>query len=66
MSQKVVVCPSREENALQWLLDIIENEGGKLIVCTPEEHDQMMMAIQSIRSFKTFGVKSAKKPERIF
>ncbi|MEH2011612.1 bifunctional chorismate mutase/prephenate dehydrogenase [Nostoc sp.] len=55
LSQKVVVCPGREENAFQWLLDLIENEGGKLIVCTPEEHDQMMMAVQAIRSFKTFG-----------
>ncbi|MEH2228235.1 MAG: bifunctional chorismate mutase/prephenate dehydrogenase [Nostoc sp.] len=55
LSQKVVVCPGREENAFQWLLDLIESEGGKLIVCTPEEHDQMMIAVQAIRSFKTFG-----------
>ena len=56
LSQKVVVCPGREDDAFQWLLDLIENEGGKLIVCTPEEHDQMMMAVQAIRNFKTFSL----------
>ena len=56
LSQKVVVCPGRRDEAFQWLLDLIESEGGKLVVCTPEEHDQMMVAIQAIRHFSTFSL----------
>jgi prephenate dehydrogenase/chorismate mutase/prephenate dehydrogenase len=56
LSQNVVVCPGRGEEAFQWLLDLIESEGGKLILCTPEEHDQMMVAIQAIRHFSTFSL----------
>ena len=41
LSQKVVVCPAREDEAFQWLLELIVSQGGKLITCTPEEHDQM-------------------------
>ncbi|MEC4817891.1 MAG: bifunctional chorismate mutase/prephenate dehydrogenase [Scytonema sp. PMC 1069.18] len=55
LSQNVVVCPGREDKAFQWLLNLIENEGGRLIVCEPEEHDQMMVVIQAIRNFVTFG-----------
>lgn len=56
LSQNVVVCPGRKDEAFQWLLDLFESEGGKLIVCTPEEHDQMMVAIQAIRHFSTFSL----------
>jgi prephenate dehydrogenase len=56
LSQKVVVCSGRGDNAFQWLLDLIENDGGKLIMSTPEEHDQMMIAVQAIRNFKTFSL----------
>ncbi|MUG91038.1 prephenate dehydrogenase/arogenate dehydrogenase family protein [Scytonema sp. UIC 10036] len=56
LSQNVVVCPGREVEAFQWLVDLIENDGGKLIVCPPEEHDEIMVAIQAIRNFTTFGL----------
>jgi prephenate dehydrogenase len=56
LSQNVVVCPGRQEQAFQWLLDLIESNGGKLIACTPEEHDRMMVAIQAIRHFTTFSL----------
>lgn len=56
LSQNVVVCPGRKDEAFRWLLDIIESEGGKLIFCTPQEHDQMMVAIQAIRHFSTFSL----------
>ncbi|MBG1264585.1 bifunctional chorismate mutase/prephenate dehydrogenase [Nostoc commune] len=56
LSQKIVVCPGREYNAFQWLLDLVESKGGKLIVCTPEDHDQIMIAIQAIRHFCTFSL----------
>ena len=56
LSQNVVVCPGRKEEASQWFLDFIETQGGKLIVCTPEEHDQMMVFIQTIRHFCAFSL----------
>jgi prephenate dehydrogenase len=56
LSQNVVVCPGREVEAFQWLVNLIENDGGKLIVCQPEEHDEIMVAIQAIRNFTTFGL----------
>lgn len=56
LSQKVVVCPGREYQAFQWLLDMIENDGGKLILCTPEEHDHIMLTVQAIRNFQTFSL----------
>ncbi len=56
LSQNVVVCPGRQEQAFQWILDLIESSGGKLIACTPEEHDRMMVAIQAIRHFTTFSL----------
>lgn len=56
LSQKVVVCPGRGNEAFQWFLDAIKNDGGKLITCTPEEHDRMMIAVQAIRHFSTFSL----------
>lgn len=51
LGQKVVTCPGRDPEAYQWLLDLMEADGGKLITCTPEEHDRMMVAVQAIRFF---------------
>lgn len=56
LSQNVVVCPGRRDEAFQWLLELIKSEGGKVIVCTPEEHDKMMVAIQAIRHFCAFSL----------
>lgn len=56
LAQKVVFCPGRESEAFQWFLDLIAAEGGKLVTCTPEEHDQMMVAVQAIRHFSTFSL----------
>ncbi|PSB25106.1 bifunctional chorismate mutase/prephenate dehydrogenase [Stenomitos frigidus] len=54
LGQKVVTCPGRDPEASQWLLDLIEADGGKLISCTPDEHDRMMVAVQAIRFFANF------------
>ncbi len=51
LSHNVVVCPGRQNEAFQWFLELIEKDGGKLIVSTPEEHDQIMVIIQAIRHF---------------
>jgi prephenate dehydrogenase len=54
--QKVVVCPGRKDDEFQWLLDLIENQGGELITCTPEEHDEMMVFIQATQHFYRFSL----------
>ncbi len=56
LSQNVAVCPGRKYEAFQWFLDLIECEGGRTVICTAEEHDQMMTAIQAIRHFATFSL----------
>lgn len=56
LSQNVAVCPGREYEAFQWLLDLIEHDGGKIVRCPAEEHDRMMTIIQAIRHFVTFSL----------
>lgn len=56
LSQTVIVCPGRQTEAGQWLLDLIETQGGHLTVCTPAEHDRMMVFIQAVRHFLTFSL----------
>lgn len=56
LSQNVVVCPARQQQAYQWFLDFIASRGGKLIRCTPQEHDRMMIVVQAIRHFSTFAL----------
>lgn len=55
-AQKVVVCSGRHSHAFQWLLDLIEADGGKIISCSSEEHDRMMIVVQAIRHFSTFSL----------
>jgi prephenate dehydrogenase len=56
LGQKVVVCPGRDLPQCQWLLDLIETDGGNLVLSTPEEHDAMMVAVQAIRFFSNFSL----------
>ena len=56
LSQKVVVCPGRRDKHFQWLLDLIQSDGGKLVYSTPEEHDRMMVDVQAIRNFTTLSM----------
>jgi len=56
LGKKVVVCPGRGLDTAEWLLDLIEADGGTLITCTPEEHDAMMIAVQVIRFFSDFSL----------
>ncbi|MBD2440514.1 bifunctional chorismate mutase/prephenate dehydrogenase [Nostoc sp. FACHB-110] len=50
-SQKVVVCPGRNHEAFQWLLNFLESQGAELITCSPEEHDRLMVYIQATQHF---------------
>ncbi|MEH1914859.1 bifunctional chorismate mutase/prephenate dehydrogenase [Nostoc sp.] len=54
--QKVVVCPGRNDDSFQWFLDLIKSQGGELIVCTPEEHDQIMVIVQATQHFCRFSL----------
>lgn len=56
LSQKVVVCSGRRDEEFQWLLELIEADGGELIYSTPEEHDRMMVAVQAVRQFTTLSL----------
>ena len=56
LSQKVVVCAGRDRSAWEWLIELMDNDGADLIHCTAEEHDQLMIAVQAIRHFATFGL----------
>ncbi|MBH8554119.1 bifunctional chorismate mutase/prephenate dehydrogenase [Nostocaceae cyanobacterium CENA357] len=56
LEQKVVVCPGRNDNSFEWLLDFIKGQGGELVVCTPEEHDEMMVIIQAMQHFCRFSM----------
>ncbi len=53
--QKVVVCSGRNDDSFQWLLDFMQNQGAKLIECTPQEHDSMMVIIQATQHFSRFS-----------
>ena len=65
LSQKIIVCPGRMQESFQWFLDLIQNEGGKLIFSTPEEHDQIMVIVQAIRHFATFSLGTFLSEERV-
>jgi prephenate dehydrogenase/chorismate mutase/prephenate dehydrogenase len=54
--QKVVVCPGRQDDSFQWLLQFIASKGAELIVCTPEEHDWIMVIVQATRHFSRFSL----------
>ena len=65
LSQNVVVCPGRQQQAYQWFLDFIASKGGNPIWSTPQEHDRMMGIVQAIRHFSTFGLGAFLKSEEI-
>ena len=54
--QKVIVCPGREDDSFQWLLDFMASSGAELIVSTPQEHDWLMVIVQATRHFSRFSL----------
>jgi prephenate dehydrogenase len=54
-TQKIVVCPGRDDAAFQWLIDLMTFQGGEIIVCQPPEHDRAMAIVQAVRHFSQFG-----------
>jgi prephenate dehydrogenase len=56
LAQNIIVCPGRQPEAYQWFLDFLKSRGGKLVFCTPQEHDRMMTTVQAIRHFVIFSL----------
>ena len=56
LSQKVVICPGRQDEAYQWLIELMEKDGGDLVFCSGEEHDRMTIAVQALRHFSTYSL----------
>jgi prephenate dehydrogenase len=56
LSQNIIVCPGRKIESGQWFLDFMTNKGGKIVFCTPQEHDKMMAIVQAMRHFVTFSL----------
>ena len=54
--QKVIVCPGRDDDSFKWFLDFMASRGGDLILCSPEEHDQMLIFIQATQHFSRFSL----------
>ncbi len=54
--QKFVVCPGRNDETFEWLLNWIRILGGNIIVCTPEEHDRLMVFVQATQHFSRFSL----------
>ena len=54
-AQKIAVCSGRDDDAFQWLVDLMSDRGGNLIFCSPEEHDRLMAIVQAVRHFSQFG-----------
>jgi len=52
--QIVVVCPGRDLEQCQWLLDQLALWGNVLVETPAAEHDKIMGIVQALRHFATF------------
>ncbi len=53
--QKVVICDGRKPECYGWLMERLENWGAETLRSTPEEHDRMMVVVQTLRHFAHFA-----------
>lgn len=53
--QIVVVTPGRDDEACRWVIDQFATWGAVMVTASPEEHDQIMAFVQSLRHFATFA-----------
>ncbi|MCF8028491.1 MAG: bifunctional chorismate mutase/prephenate dehydrogenase [Desulfobacteraceae bacterium] len=53
--QIIVACPGRDPEACQWVIDQFTAWGAVIVQSTPEEHDEIMAVVQSLRHFATFA-----------
>jgi len=53
--QTVVLCPGRGERWLPWLSGLLEEGGARVIISSPERHDEMMGAVQGLTHMSTLA-----------
>jgi chorismate mutase / prephenate dehydrogenase len=53
--QIIVVTPGRGDDACQWFIDQLTTWGGVIVKASPEEHDDIMGVVQTLRHFATFA-----------
>ena len=51
--QRVVICPGRGDEWLDWVRQMLTARGLVITETTPEEHDSMMAIVQVLHHFKT-------------
>ncbi len=54
--QIIAATPGRDEAACRWVIDQFTAWGSIIVTSTPEEHDEIMSIVQSLRHFATFTV----------
>ena len=53
--QIIVVTPGRNDDASRWLIDQLSTWGSIIVKAEPEEHDEIMGVVQTLRHFATFA-----------
>jgi len=51
--QNMVICPGRGHQWLPWLKEILERNGARMTITTPEKHDEIMSIIQGLNHVNT-------------
>ncbi len=54
--QIIVSTPVRDEAACRWVTEQLSAWGSIIVPSTPEEHDEIMAIVQSLRHFATFAI----------
>jgi chorismate mutase/prephenate dehydrogenase len=52
--QIIVVTPGRDYESCRWFIDQLAAWGGIIVKASPEEHDDIMGVVQTLRHFATF------------
>ncbi len=56
LSKKVVICPGRGQDGIDWVVNLLKNEGLELVFLEPDEHDKLMGLIQGVNHFETISL----------
>ncbi len=55
-NQTIVLCPARGSYWFYWFKRLFENEGLKIKIANPKEHDEMMAIIQGLTLFSSISM----------
>lgn len=53
--QIIVATPGRDPGSCQWVIDQLSAWGAVIVTSNPQEHDEVMAIVQSLRHFATFA-----------